>query len=141
MKVTFFETRCSTPVSEREYVKVGGNTSCVLAQADNGKVFVYCTDVEHGDEIDPGVVELSKDADLLVHDAQYTPRELKGKKGWGHSSWEQAAMVADMAAVKRLALFHHDPEHTDSFLFEMEKDCKTVFSNAFLAIEGETVEI
>jgi phosphoribosyl 1,2-cyclic phosphodiesterase len=106
-----------------------------------GKVFVYCTDVEHGDTIDPGVVELSKDADLLVHDAQYTPRELKEKKGWGHSSWEQAAMVADMAGVKRLALFHHDPEHTDTFLFDMEKDCKTVFSNAFLAIEGDTVEI
>ncbi len=108
---------------------------------DNGKVLVYCTDVEHGDEIDLKVVELARDADLLIHDAQYTPEELKGKKGWGHSSWEQAIQVADMAGVKRLALFHHDPEHTDTFLFDMEKDCRKLFPEAFLAIEGETVEL
>jgi len=108
---------------------------------DNGKVLVYCTDVEHGDEIDPKVVELARNADLLIHDAQYTPEELKGKKGWGHSSWEQAIQVADMAGAKKLALFHHDPEHDDSFLFNMEKDCRKLFPEAFLAIEGETVEI
>jgi len=47
------------------------------------KTLVYCTDVEHGNRIDPNVVALSRNADLLIHDAQYTPDELKEKKGWG----------------------------------------------------------
>ena len=106
-----------------------------------GKIFVYCTDVEHGDGIDPNIVALSRDADLLIHDAQFTPEELKNKKGWGHSSWEQAVEVAEQAGVKKLALFHHDPEHTDSFLFGMEKECQRRFPEAFLSREGMEIEI
>ena len=104
------------------------------------KIIVYITDVEHIDGIDPNVVKLAENADLLIHDAQYTPDELKEKKGWGHSSWEQAVEVAEMANVKRLALFHHDPEHSDKFLFNMESECKKRFDNAFLAIEGQSIE-
>jgi phosphoribosyl 1,2-cyclic phosphodiesterase len=107
---------------------------------EEGKVLVYITDVEHINGIDPRVVKLAENADLLIHDAQYTPEELKEKKGWGHSSWEQAVEVAEMAGAKRLALFHHDPEHTDTFLFNMESECKKRFNNAFLAIEGQTIE-
>ena len=107
---------------------------------EKDKVIAYITDVEHVDGIDPDVVKLAQNADLLIHDAQYTPDELKEKKGWGHSSWEQAVEVAQMADVKRLALFHHDPEHTDEFLFNMESECKKRFDNAFLAIEGQSIE-
>ena len=46
-----------------------------------GKVLVFCTDIEHGDGIDPNIVELARGADLLIHDAQYTPDELRHKKG------------------------------------------------------------
>ena len=93
---------------------------------------VYCTDVGHLGGIDPRVVALSRNADLLIHDAQYTPDELKEKRGWGHSSWEQAVEVAEQAGVKRLALFHHDPEHTDAFLLNMERECQRRFPKAFL---------
>ena len=106
-----------------------------------GKTLVYCTDVEHTDGIDPGVVALARDADLLIHDAQYTPEELHKKKGWGHSSWEQAVEVVRQAGVKRLALFHHDPEHTDSFLLRLEKECQERFPEAFLAREGTQVRL
>src|SRR5262245_37771085 len=44
------------------------------------KVVVFCTDIEHGDGIDPNIVRLSAEADLLIHEAQYTPEELKHKK-------------------------------------------------------------
>lgn len=102
---------------------------------------VYCTDVEHVGGIDPKVVAFARNADLLAHDAQYTPRELKHKKGWGHSSWEQAVEVALQAGVKKLALFHHDPEHNDAFLMNIEKECQRVFSEAFFAREGLEIEI
>ncbi len=107
---------------------------------EKGKILVYITDVEHADGIDPHVVALADNADLLIHDAQYTPEELLEKKGWGHSSWEQAVEVAERANAKRLALFHHDPEHSDTFLFKMESECKKRFEGAFLAIEGQSIE-
>ncbi len=108
---------------------------------EGDKVLVYCTDVEHGGGIDPGVVAISRDADLLIHDAQYTPEELPGKRGWGHSSWEQAVEVAERADVKRLALFHHDPEHDDEFILEIERKCRERFPNSFAAREGMEVTL
>jgi len=86
-------------------------------------------------------VALSGNADLLIHDAQYTPEELKEKRGWGHSSWEQAVEVAKQAGVKRLALFHYDPDHTDSFLLKIEKQCQDRFPDTFLAREDLQIEI
>ena len=106
-----------------------------------GKVLAFCTDIEHGDEIDQNVVELCKDADLLIHDAQYTSEELKVKKGWGHSSYEQAIQVAEMAGVKQLAITHHDPDHDDEFLLGMEKQCQERFPNCVLAREKMEIEI
>jgi len=108
---------------------------------DEGKTLVYCTDVEHEDGIDPSIVALARDADLLIHDAQYTPEELQEKKGWGHSSWEQAVAVAEQAGARKLALFHHDPEHTDSLLLKVEEDCRQRFPEAFLAREGAEIRL
>src|ERR1700745_798932 len=102
----------------------------------NGKVLVICTDVEHGEKIDPKVVELSRSADLLVHDAQYTPQGLRTHRGWGHSSFDQAMQVAEMAGVKQLAMTHHDPEHDDEFLLRMERLCQRRFPNSQFAREG-----
>jgi ribonuclease BN (tRNA processing enzyme) len=100
-----------------------------------GKVLVICTDVEHGDAIDPNVVALAKGADLLIHEAQYTGEELKTKRGWGHSSYEQALQVAEMAGVKMLAITHHDPDHDDAFLRRRERECQQRFRACVLARE------
>lgn len=63
-----------------------------------------------------------KDADLLVHDAQYTRAEYeKGKVGWGHSPIEDAIAAARRAGVRQLALFHHDPERSDEQLDAMSE--------------------
>jgi phosphoribosyl 1,2-cyclic phosphodiesterase len=105
------------------------------------KTLVYCTDIEHGDEIDLNVVSLARNADLLIHDAQYSPDELRDKKGWGHSSWEQAVEVAHQAGVRKLALFHHSPDYNDTFLQDMEKQCQEWFPDSFFAREGLAVSI
>jgi len=105
------------------------------------KVLVFCTDIEHGDTIDENVVEFVRDADLLIHDAQYTDQELNHKKGWGHSSYNQAIEVAERAGVKMLALTHHDPDHDDEFLQKMEKNCQQRFKNCFLAREKMEIEV
>ena len=106
-----------------------------------GKTVVYCTDVEHGTHLDSKVIEFAKDADVLIHDAQYTPEELPNFRGWGHSSWEQAIEVAEKANVKKLFLTHHDPEHDDTFLNEVEHECQKRFPNCFLAREGTEIDV
>lgn len=59
-------------------------------------------------------------ADLLIHDAQFTPDELERRRGWGHSAWPDVLDIAIEAGVKRLRLFHHDPDHSDGFLDGIE---------------------
>ena len=58
-------------------------------------------------------VEFLRGVELLIHDAMYTPEELKAHAGWGHSTYAEAVDVAAEAGVKRLVLFHHEPEHGD----------------------------
>ena len=62
--------------------------------------------------------------------------ELQKRRGWGHSSYDQAMQLAEMAGEKRLALTHHDPEHDDAFLLRIEKLCQGRFPNTVLAREG-----
>jgi hypothetical protein len=85
-------------------------------------------------------------ADLLVHDAQYTNEEyLDGKIGWGHTPIEHAISSAREAGVKRLALFHHDPDRSDEQLDQMgKKYCSNSDpedTEIFFAREGMTIEL
>ena len=133
-------TENEVTVSVSKHHHPGGAYGYRIEDSD-GKVMVFCTDVEHTGGIDPNVVELARGADLLIHDAQFTPEELKSKEGWGHSSWEQAVAVAEQAGVKRLALTHHDPDHDDDFILKMEEACKKQFANSFFAREMSEIEI
>jgi phosphoribosyl 1,2-cyclic phosphodiesterase/CheY-like chemotaxis protein len=54
-----------------------------------------------------------KDADLLITDTTYRDDEYPAKMDWGHSAVSQVADLAARANVKRLHLFHHDPDQTD----------------------------
>ena len=61
-------------------------------------------------------------ADLLIHDSQYTEAEYQqGRKNWGHTSFEHAIAAANRAGVKKLALFHHDPDRTDDQIDELAR--------------------
>jgi phosphoribosyl 1,2-cyclic phosphodiesterase len=105
------------------------------------KSVVFCTDIVVGDSIDSWIVALSRGADLLIHDSQYTPVELPERRGWGHSSYEQAIECARLAGVKRLVLTHHDPDHDDAFLREIERKCQDLFPNCTLAREGMVIRV
>ena len=85
-------------------------------------------------------------ADLLIHDAQFTWQEYDAsKRGWGHSPLEYAIKSARRAQVKRLALFHHDPMRTDAQLDALaERHCNSQDKDStevFFAREGMQVEI
>jgi phosphoribosyl 1,2-cyclic phosphodiesterase len=107
----------------------------------SGKVVVFCTDIEHGEHIDPRIVDFARGADILIHEGQYTPEELATHRGWGHSSWEQAVQVAEEAKVQRLVITHHDPDHDDEFLLDIEQRCQARFPGAVLAREQMEIVI
>lgn len=65
------------------------------------------------------VLELCADADVLIHDAQYTLAEFAEKSHWGHCTIDYAIRVAREAGVKKLVLFHHDPSHGDDRMDEI----------------------
>lgn len=57
--------------------------------------------------------DLIQGVDLLIHDAQYTPKEYETRIGWGHSCYRATVLTAAECEVRRLMLFHHDPDRTD----------------------------
>jgi len=62
-------------------------------------------------------------ADLLIHDCQYTMAEYQQNRiGWGHSPIEYVIEAANRAGVKKLLLFHHDPDRSDAELDRMVKE-------------------
>ena len=55
-------------------------------------------------------------ADVVIHDSQYSDQQYPDRRGWGHSPIEFVVDSAVIAGVKRLVLFHHDPDRTDAEL-------------------------
>jgi phosphoribosyl 1,2-cyclic phosphodiesterase len=108
----------------------------------SGSTFVYVPDREPGNErLDQTVREYARGASLLIHDAQHTPEEYAIYRGRGHSSWSEAASVARDAGVKRLVLFHHDPQHSDEVIARITVEAQGMFPNTAAAREGTSIEI
>jgi len=102
-----------------------------------GKVITHASDLEHGDaKLDKTLREYAENADVLIYDAQYTPEEYPQRKGWGHSTWLEAARVARDCKVKRLVLFHHDPNHDDEWMKQIVHEARRHFENTEAAREG-----
>lgn len=90
------------------------------------------------------LLQLLKETDLLIQDAQFTDTHYPAHRGWGHTSWSEAIRLAEKAGVKKLIFFHHDPDQTDRSLEQEWKRLKTRrgtkrFPEICLAKEGETL--
>ncbi|MFC1885353.1 MBL fold metallo-hydrolase, partial [Thermodesulfobacteriota bacterium] len=96
---------------------------------EKGRTLVFITDNELNGEHWEGrkfedYVEFCMGADILIHDAQYTPEEMRWRKGWGHSDYESALKLAMSARVRKLILFHHDPSRKDMDVVSFKMDCE-----------------
>lgn len=121
-----------------------------ITPKDRRLSMVYVTDNELGPGGDYDVppdwrkqfVAFIADADILIHDAMYTPDEMARFAGWGHSSYTEAIDVAREAGVKQLALFHHAPDRTDDAIDEILEHAATLAGSTldvFAAQEGHEV--
>jgi phosphoribosyl 1,2-cyclic phosphodiesterase len=106
----------------------------------NGRKVIYATDTEGCEDGDSRLIQFAQGADILIHDAQYLEEDYldvrSPKKGWGHSTVTMAVNVARKANVKKLVLFHHDPEDTDEKVATKEKMARAMFPQSIAAFEG-----
>lgn len=91
----------------------------------NGNSVAYLSDHQQpgiGDfGIAPGAIELCRDVDVLIHDAQYTTEEFAMRSNWGHCTVDYAVNVAVQCGARMLVLFHHDPTHDDDCVDQLVK--------------------
>lgn len=94
--------------------------------------------IQYARELDEKVVAYIRDADVLIVDAQYDAMEYPNRLRWGHSCVDDAVDLALRGRVKRLFLFHHDPEHSDERISAMVDHCRELVLQAqqSLVVEG-----
>lgn len=125
----------------------GGCTAYRVDEPARGVALVIATDVEWGlaSERQRGdllrLCQTPRPADVLVMDAQYTPEEVGTFRGWGHSTWLEAATVARAAGVPRLWLTHHDPRRTDADLDVLRAVVQRAEPGVDLARERMEIEL
>jgi len=107
---------------------------------EDGRTFVFLTDNElgfvhpHGLDFE-GYRDFCRGADLLIHDAEYTPEEYLTTREWGHSVYPDVVDLAMAAGVRRLGLFHLNQDRSDDDMDRMVENCRRR-----IAVKGGGVE-
>ena len=114
----------------------------------HGKSVVYATDTEGYVGMDRKLVAFARDADVLIHDAQYSEEHYRGQlagfpstQGYGHSTAAMACEVAAAAETGELVLFHHDPAYTDDLVAAQESTAQKLFPDSRAAYEGFEIKL
>jgi len=85
---------------------------------------------------DEKLIEFIRDCDVVIMDSQYDGVEYKSHIGWGHTCVDDAVALAVIANVKKLFLFHHDPDHDDAKVESMEE-----WARELAAIHGSKLQV
>jgi len=116
------------------------NGGCGYKFIEDGKIFVFLTDNELGFTHENGLrpseyARLCEGADLMFHDAEYTPEEYKNSIEWGHSTYTDALDMALDAGVRRLGLFHLNRERADEAMDRIVEDCRRIIAGKSAVME------
>jgi phosphoribosyl 1,2-cyclic phosphodiesterase len=113
-----------------------------------GKSVVYATDIEGYAGMDRRLAAFARNADVLIHDAQYSEEHYRGQlagfpstQGYGHSTAVMASEVAASAETGELILFHHDPAYTDDLVAAQEASAQKLFPDSRAAYEGLEIKL
>jgi ribonuclease Z len=109
--------------------------AAIVSKKYAARSYAYCSDTCYDESLIPHI----KNVDLLYHEATFMNDKKERAKETYHSTTEQAATIAQKAAVKQLMIGHYSARYKD--LQPMLDEAKCVFENTILAIEGETVKV
>lgn len=113
---------------------------------------VFLTDNELGFKHPGGrdledYVRFASGADLLIHDADFTPEEYSRRKAWGHSTYRQAVDLAIKAGAVSLGLFHHNQDRSDAEVEKIVAECHKIIRSCnsklkcFAVREGQELKL
>ena len=138
----------TTKITMKKMRRPGNSYSYIFEE--NGKKFVYATDVELLDidlDIKNERNNIFKDADVVIIDSQYNIDDAEAKKNWGHNVYYRAVDFATTYNTKRLFLFHHEPTYSDQQIYAMLQAARWYAESSEnsklqidIAIEGQDVE-
>jgi phosphoribosyl 1,2-cyclic phosphodiesterase len=101
-----------------------------------GKAACYVTDTEHvPGTLDENILRLIEGADLVIYDSTYTDEEYLAHVDWGHSTWTEGMRLCRAAGAKRLAIFHHEPDHDDTFMDRLAAEARAAWQGNLVARE------
>lgn len=133
------------PTDQVQLIKKGANfidrkghihlAEDLTTDPDRPKVYVYCSDTVCSWKY----LEYIKDSDTLYHEATFLHDMLARAEETFHTTALQAAEVAHKSNTQKLLIGHFSARYRD--LEPLLTEAKTIFPNAFLAIEGMTFEI
>jgi phosphoribosyl 1,2-cyclic phosphodiesterase len=102
----------------------------------------YVTDTEHvPGQVDKNILGLIEGADYVIYDCTYTEEEFPAKVGWGHSTWEEGMRLCKAAGASHLVIFHHDPDHDDGFMCQLEATAKKAWDGCLVARDGMVIDL
>lgn len=136
-------------VNAREIPHKGGRTFGYRL-SDGQRTVAYLSDHSPGSLGDgpsgygpyhEAAVALARDADVLIHDAQYTAEEYPARRTFGHSTVDYAVGMAHAAGVSRVVLFHHDPRRTDDDLDLIARLAASSSVDVTVAREEQTIRL
>ena len=129
----------------------GSTTALAFRIEENGRVFVYASDVGQpveGSAPAAEAVAFYRGADVLLHDTTYRPEDQATRRNRGFSSYEDAAAAAVSAKVKRLVMFHYDQDYSDDDVDALYASCRAALDGRgggeiglVAAREGDELEI
>jgi phosphoribosyl 1,2-cyclic phosphodiesterase len=116
-----------------------GHATCLAYRlTDCGRSVVYAPDAGYPESgPSEASLRLYQGADLLIHDATYTPEDRADRLSRGYSSFADAAMAAVRAQVRRLALFHYDQDYTDAQVDICYERCRVLLND----LGGSNIEL
>ena len=137
-------------VLAREIPHKGGRTFGFRITDGSGHSVAYLSDHAPHD-LGPGpsgvgmhhgaAVELARDVDVLIHDAQYTRAELPARAHFGHAAADYAAELGAAVGARRVMLFHHDPSRTDDAAYALLRQLRSRYHEVKIDIATESTVI
>jgi phosphoribosyl 1,2-cyclic phosphodiesterase len=109
--------------------------------SDGRATVAYLPDHTVAGGVEPAVHELLRDADLVLHDAQFVESERAMATAYGHSTVDDAVRIAEENGVRHLVLFHHGPARTDDALDAIMAGVQATSLKVTMAAQGSTFDV